>query len=216
MQEQHLNQVHLSRLSPVMWAWNKGYPRKTLGVPIKPAYGMGSTEENNYEVATPINPKGSPIWSETWQQRGAGALKQRHPFPMDGCGRGMGETIWGTLFGSYETDLWGEDAERARHYSDRELQDIVDAWEAHRENSAQVERPQTVVSGVVARSVLVEREIDRRMTEEGKKQALPAGLFFGLIGYLWKGKRGAVVGGALGAFGGYASGRLNARPRGRW
>jgi hypothetical protein len=77
-----------------MWAWNKGYPRKTLGVPIKPAYGMGSTEENNYEVATPINPKGSPIWSETWQQRGAGALKQRHPFAMNGCGCGStnGET----------------------------------------------------------------------------------------------------------------------------
>lgn len=88
MQEQHLKQVHLSRLSPVMWSWQQGYPRKELGVPIKSAYGMGSTEGSNYEFATPVNPKGSPIWSETWQQRGAGALKKVHPFAMDGCGCG--------------------------------------------------------------------------------------------------------------------------------
>ena len=80
MQEQHLKQVHLSRLSPVMWAYNEGYPRKTLGVPIEPAYGMGTYES--------VNPKGSPIWSETWQQRAAGALKRVHPFSMNGCGCG--------------------------------------------------------------------------------------------------------------------------------
>lgn len=42
MYEQHLKRVHLSRLSPVMWGWKSGYPRRELGVPIKPAYqGMG-------------------------------------------------------------------------------------------------------------------------------------------------------------------------------
>jgi hypothetical protein len=81
MQEKHLKRIHLSRLSPVMWSWKHGYPRKELGVSIKPAYnGMG-----NYEMATPINPKGSPIWSETWQQRAAGALQRVSPYAMDGC-----------------------------------------------------------------------------------------------------------------------------------
>lgn len=73
-----------------MWAWQHGYPRKELGVPIKPAYGMGATDGSNYEFARPVNPKGSPIWSETWQQRGAGALKKVHPWAMDGCGCGFG------------------------------------------------------------------------------------------------------------------------------
>ena len=80
-EEKHLKRVHLSRLSPVMWGWKTGYPRKELGVPIKPAFnGMGA-----YESATPINPKGSPIWSETWQQRAAGALQRVSPQAMDGC-----------------------------------------------------------------------------------------------------------------------------------
>ena len=89
MHEQHLKQVHLSRLSPVMWAWQNGYPRKEWGVPIKSVYsGMGGV--GNYELATPINPKGSPVWSETWQQRAAGALK-RVPMSDCGCGVGNGE-----------------------------------------------------------------------------------------------------------------------------
>ena len=88
MYENRLKQVHLSRLSPVMWGWKDGYPRKQLGVPIKPAYnGMGS-----YEAATEINPKGSPIWSETWQQRAAGALRRVSPYAMDGCCPGVGTT----------------------------------------------------------------------------------------------------------------------------
>ena len=86
MYEKHLKQVHLSRLSPVMWGWKQGYPRKELGVPIQPAYGMGGYES--------VNPIGSPIWSNTWQQRAAGALKRVNPSAMDGCGCGaMGD--WG-------------------------------------------------------------------------------------------------------------------------
>jgi len=79
MYEKHLNRVHLPQLSPVMWSWQQGYPRKELGVPIKPAYnaGMGS-----YETATPINPKGSPVWSDTWQQRAAGAFQRVSPYAL--------------------------------------------------------------------------------------------------------------------------------------
>ena len=85
MYEKHLNRVHLSRLSPVMWSWQQGYPRKELGVPIKPAYnGMGA-----YETATPISPKGSPVWSDTWQQRAAGALQRVSPY---GLGNGVETT----------------------------------------------------------------------------------------------------------------------------
>jgi hypothetical protein len=87
MYEQHLKRVHLSRLSPVMWGWKQGYPRKELGVPIKPAYGMGEFQS--------VNPIGSPIWSETWQQRAAGALKKVSPFAMDGCGCGNAESEQG-------------------------------------------------------------------------------------------------------------------------
>jgi hypothetical protein len=87
MYEQHLKRVHLSRLSPVMWGWQQGYPRKELGVSIKPAYGMGEFQS--------VNPIGSPIWSETWQQRAAGALKKVSPFAMDGCGCGNAEAEQG-------------------------------------------------------------------------------------------------------------------------
>lgn len=87
MYEKHLNRVHLSRLSPVMWGWKEGYPRKELGVPIKKAYqGMGE-----YGAATSINPKGSPVWSETWQQRAAGALHRVNPQAMNGCACSMGD-----------------------------------------------------------------------------------------------------------------------------
>jgi hypothetical protein len=82
-----------------MWGWKQGYPRKELGIPIQPAYGMGSIEEDSYEMATPVNPIGAPVWSEIWQQRVAGALK-RNPLSMDGCGCGgscgaMGD--WGVI-----------------------------------------------------------------------------------------------------------------------
>ena len=97
MQERHLRQVHLSRLSPVMWGWPQGYPRREWGVPIKPAYGMGSTEGDNYEMATPINPIGSPVWSDTWQQRAAGALKRRSLNPMAGCGCSGAMGDWGVV-----------------------------------------------------------------------------------------------------------------------
>jgi hypothetical protein len=49
MYEKHLDRVHLSRLSPVMWSWKHGYPRKQLGVPIKPAYNAGMGAMGNGE-----------------------------------------------------------------------------------------------------------------------------------------------------------------------
>lgn len=86
MYEKHLKRVHLSRLSPVTWSWRQGYPRKEVGVFIGPAYdGMGACH-----MATPINPKGSPAWSETWQQRAAGALHRVNIQSMDGCCPGVG------------------------------------------------------------------------------------------------------------------------------
>jgi len=99
MYEQHLKQVHLSRLSPVMWAWKDGYPRKELGVGIRPAYnGMGSyATQAPYEQVTGINPAGDPVWNNLYRIGVAGKLSRTTPFGPDafsGCGcRGVGTEI---------------------------------------------------------------------------------------------------------------------------
>ena len=90
MYEQHLKQVHLSRLSPVMWGWKDGYPRKQLGVPIKPAYnGMGSyATQAPYEQVTGINPAGDSVWNNLYRIGVAGKLSRTAPFgpsAFSGC-----------------------------------------------------------------------------------------------------------------------------------
>jgi hypothetical protein len=86
MYEQHLKQVHLSRLSPVMWGWKQGYPRKELGVPIKPAYGMGDCgcdAQAPYTDVTGIRPGGNPMWENLYRIGVAGQLSRVAPFGPD-------------------------------------------------------------------------------------------------------------------------------------
>jgi hypothetical protein len=81
MYEQHLKRVHLSRLSPVMWGWQQGYPRKELGVPIKPAYGMGTdAAQLPYTDVTGIRPGGNPMWENLYRIGVAGKLSRVAPF----------------------------------------------------------------------------------------------------------------------------------------
>lgn len=83
MYEQHLKQVHLSRLSPVMWAWQDGYPRKEWGVPIKPAYGMGLDAQAPYQDTTGIRPGGNPMWEKMYRIGVVGELSRVAPFGPD-------------------------------------------------------------------------------------------------------------------------------------
>lgn len=51
-----LKQVHLSRLSPVMWTTQGGYPRKPLATPIGPLdMSMGIDSDNRYAPVTGWN-----------------------------------------------------------------------------------------------------------------------------------------------------------------
>lgn len=86
MYEKHLKQVHLSRLSPVMWAYQQGYPRKTLGVPIKSAYGMGDCgcgAQQPYSDVTGIRPGGNPMWNNLYRIGVAGKLSRVSSFGPD-------------------------------------------------------------------------------------------------------------------------------------
>ena len=83
-----LKQVHLSRLSPVMWTPETGYPRPGLSVPINSVNGggMGSENDDGRYVATPMNPKASPLWSNLYRIGAAGALSRVAPFGPDAFG----------------------------------------------------------------------------------------------------------------------------------
>lgn len=101
---QPLKKVHLSRLSPVMWTLQTGYPRPEISVPIpKVNNGMGADVEEAFAeylevpmsgmgasdgryVATPINPKASPLWSNLYRIGAAGALSRVAPFGPDAFG----------------------------------------------------------------------------------------------------------------------------------
>ena len=88
MYEQHLKQVHLSRLSPVKWGWPQGYPRKEWGVPIKPAYGngmggCGCGAQAPYQDVTGIRPGGNPIWDNLYRIGVVGQLSRVSPFGPD-------------------------------------------------------------------------------------------------------------------------------------
>jgi len=100
MQEKHLKRVHLPQLSPVMWSWQQGYPRKELGVPIKPAYGMGAYEElpvpaqAPYTQVTGVNPAGTKLWNDLYRIGVVGKQSRVRPFgpsAFSGCGCGTDE-----------------------------------------------------------------------------------------------------------------------------
>ena len=102
MYEQHLKQVHLSRLSPVKWAWPQGYPRGEWGVPIKSAYGGGMGEcispaQLPYTDTTGIRPGGNPMWNNLYRIGVVGRLSRVSPFGPDAfsncvnCGVGTDE-----------------------------------------------------------------------------------------------------------------------------
>jgi len=86
----HLNKIHLPRLSPVMWSLQQGYPRKEIAVPIPDvqSIGMGDDSQNadGRYVATQINPKASPLWSNLYRIGAAGALSRVAPFGPDAFG----------------------------------------------------------------------------------------------------------------------------------
>jgi hypothetical protein len=91
MQEKHLKRIHLSRLSPVMWSWKHGYPRRELGVPIKPAYNaMGNYEDGPvpsqmpYAQVTGVNPEGTTLWNDLYRIGVAGKLSRVRPFGPSG------------------------------------------------------------------------------------------------------------------------------------
>lgn len=98
-----LKQVHLSRLSPVMWTLQTGYPRPEIAVPIQEingGMGMGEADPANSDgryVATPINPKASPLWSNLYRIGAAGALSRVAPFGPDAFGTDNGDqpSTWG-------------------------------------------------------------------------------------------------------------------------
>jgi hypothetical protein len=91
-----LKQVHLSRLSPVMWTLQTGYPRPEIAVPIQEingGMGMGEADPANSDgryVATPINPKASPLWSNIYRLGAAGALSRVAPYGPDAFGTDNG------------------------------------------------------------------------------------------------------------------------------
>jgi len=103
-----LRQKHLSRLSPVMWTLQTGYPRPEIAVPIPEAQGMSEYLEvpmsgmgdagGRYE-ATPINPKASPLWSNLYRIGTAGALSRVAPFGPSAFGNDNGN-------GSTLSSLW--------------------------------------------------------------------------------------------------------------
>jgi hypothetical protein len=89
--------VHLSRLSPVMWTLQTGYPRPEIAVPIPEVNGMGSDNDDGRYVATPINPKGSPLWSNLYRIGAAGALSRVAPYGPDAFGTDNGVDRMSTL-----------------------------------------------------------------------------------------------------------------------
>jgi hypothetical protein len=76
-----LNQVHLSRLSPVMWSLKGGYPRKPMTVPI----GMGSDDDGRYK-SVPLDYQRQPVWNDLYRVGVLGAMSRVAPFGPAGFG----------------------------------------------------------------------------------------------------------------------------------
>ena len=84
----HLNQVHLSRLSPVMWSTKYGYPRKAMTVPIESVGGMGSDDDGRYK-SVPLDYQRQPVWNDLYRVGVLGAMSRVAPFGPAGFG-GLG------------------------------------------------------------------------------------------------------------------------------
>lgn len=71
-----------------MWTPQTGYPRPELSVPIPSVNsgGMGSENDDGRYVATPMNPKASPLWSNLYRIGAAGKLSRVGPFGPNAFG----------------------------------------------------------------------------------------------------------------------------------
>jgi hypothetical protein len=106
----HLNQIHLSRLSPVMWPVRGPYPNAPWWEPIHSSeamVGMGS----NYEPAQPdiIHPRADALWSNLYRITPAGALNRVAPFGPSAFGNDLGPAEEGAASPSLAQrlgDMW--------------------------------------------------------------------------------------------------------------
>jgi len=80
-----LNQVHLSRLSPVMWSLKGGYPRKAMTVPIGAVGGMGGDDDGRYK-SVPLEYQRQPVWNDLYRVGVLGAMSRVAPFGPAGFG----------------------------------------------------------------------------------------------------------------------------------
>ena len=80
-----LNQVHLSRLSPVMWSVKHGYPRKAMTVPIESVGGMSGDDDGRYK-SVPLDYQRQPVWNDLYRVGVLGAMSRVAPFGPAGFG----------------------------------------------------------------------------------------------------------------------------------
>lgn len=83
-----LKQVHLSRLSPVMWSVKHGYPRKAMTVPIESVGGMSGDDDGRYK-SVPLDYQRQPVWNDLYRVGVLGAMSRVAPFGPAGFG-GLG------------------------------------------------------------------------------------------------------------------------------
>jgi hypothetical protein len=88
-----LNQVHLSRLSPVMWPVGGRHPNAPWWTPIDESAALSSM--GNYEPAQPdvIHPRADALWSDLYRITPAGALNRVAPFGPSAFGNDLGPGV---------------------------------------------------------------------------------------------------------------------------
>ena len=71
-----LNTVQLTRLSPMMWSKQGGYPRKGMSVPIGPAMG---SDDGRY-ASVPLTSQAQPVWNNLYRVGVVGGMSRVAPF----------------------------------------------------------------------------------------------------------------------------------------
>lgn len=100
-----LKQIHLSRLSPVMWSLKGGYPRKAMTVPIESVGGMGGDDDGRYK-SVPLDYQRQPVWNDLYRVGVLGAMSRVAPFGPAGFGTepapatGMSTRKWLLILGA--------------------------------------------------------------------------------------------------------------------
>ena len=93
----HLNQVHLSRLSPVMWPVGGPYPNVPWWTSIGESGAQASalSSMGNYEPSQPdvIHPRADALWSDLYRITPAGALNRVAPFGPSAFGNDLGPGV---------------------------------------------------------------------------------------------------------------------------